>query len=30
MVITDNPTELRNQLMQGLGKGVSQWEVTGG
>jgi uncharacterized membrane-anchored protein YitT (DUF2179 family) len=30
MVITDNPTELRNQLMNGLGKGVSQWEVTGG
>jgi len=30
MIITDNPTELRNQLMQGLGKGVSQWEITGG
>jgi len=30
MIITDNPELLRNQLMQRLGRGITQWEVTGG
>jgi uncharacterized membrane-anchored protein YitT (DUF2179 family) len=30
MIVTDHPVQLRNGLMEALGKGVSQWEVTGG
>lgn len=30
MIITDKPVALRAMLMESLGKGVSQWEVTGG
>jgi len=30
MIITDQPVALRNALMEALGKGISQWEVTGG
>jgi uncharacterized membrane-anchored protein YitT (DUF2179 family) len=30
MIITDNPEPLRNRLMHSLGRGVTQWEVTGG
>jgi uncharacterized membrane-anchored protein YitT (DUF2179 family) len=29
-IITEYPAEMRNALMQGLSKGVSQWEIQGG
>jgi len=30
MVITDHPEAMRTSLMEGLHRGISQWEVQGG
>jgi uncharacterized membrane-anchored protein YitT (DUF2179 family) len=29
-IITDNPDSVAQALIEGLGQGISQWEITGG